>query len=397
MWLGHFNFTEQGYAVQAAFRQVDGLVQGNPVFYAGVEIGKVAEVAVTPKEVLVKLRIKSHIKIPKGSTFTINSSGLLGEKYVEILPNPNEEAFLDDGDKVVGVDPQRIYDLLQVMEQTAKDIQKLVNNINDVIGNDQSKAALKQAILSLQATAGNLEVFSASLRSTAVHSEQEVIITVKNMRAVSERLVSAANQADIFMSQFSDNGKTGAELRAVVESIKRTADKVEHMASVYEKETTDPQTIQSIKTTINNARQASEKANNLLGKFGSIKVQAGADVLGAHDDYQANFDVRINNGHGDFLQAGVNDVGEEDKLNLQLGKQNGTITSRMGLFDGKAGVGFDGQIGDKTKVTIEVSDPNDTKVKLRGQYLIGDDALIIQNADVKNHQEPTYVGIRKNF
>jgi len=185
MWLGHFNFTEQGYAVQAAFRQVDGLVQGNPVFYAGVEIGKVAEVAVTPKEVLVKLRIKSHIKIPKGSTFTINSSGLLGEKYVEILPNPNEEAFLDDGDKVVGVDPQRIYDLLQVMEQTAKDIQKLVNNINDVIGNDQSKAALKQAILSLQATAGNLEVFSASLRSTAVHSEQEVIITVKNMRAVS--------------------------------------------------------------------------------------------------------------------------------------------------------------------------------------------------------------------
>jgi phospholipid/cholesterol/gamma-HCH transport system substrate-binding protein len=397
MWVGHFDFTEKGYGVQAVFHQVDGLLEGNPVSYAGVEIGKVAEIDVTPKEVLVKLRIKSHVKIPEGSTFTINSSGLLGEKYVEILPNPNGETYLADGDKVIGVDPQRIYDLLQIMEQTAKDIQKLVNNINDVLGNEQSKAALKQAILSLQATASNMEVFSASLRSTAVHSEQEIIVTVKNMRIVSERLVSAANQADAFISQFSDNGKTGAELKAAMESIKRTADKVEHMASVFEKETTDPQTIQSIKATLKNAREASEKANKLLGKVGNIKVQAGAEVLGTQDAYQANFDVRIQDGHRGFLQAGVNDIGEEDKLNLQYGKQNGAITSRMGLFDGKAGVGFDGQFGDKTKVTVEVSDPNHAKIKLRGQYLIGDNALIIQKADVNNHQDPTYFGIRKNF
>lgn len=396
VWLGHFDFAEKGYAVQAVFRQVDGLLEGNPVSYAGVEVGKVGEITVTPQAVFVKLKIKPNIKIPEGSTITINSAGLLGEKYIEIIPNTSSKTYLANGDRVEGVDPQRIYDLMQVVEQTAKDIRQLVNNINEVVGTEQSKTALKQAILSLQATASNMEVFSASLRNTSVQSEQELIVSIKNMRIISERLVHASNQADAFMSQFSDNGKTGAELKAAVESIKRTADKVEKIATTFEQETTDPETTKSIKATLKNAREASEKANNLLGKLEKVKIKTGVEVLGAEDVYQANFDVRIHSGNG-FLQAGVSDIGEENKMNVQFGKQSGAITSRMGLFEGKAGVGLDGQLGNKTLVTVEVSDPNDTKIKLRGQYFIGDNALVVQRNDIKNDQEPTYFGIRKTF
>lgn len=396
MWIGNFDYSDKGYPVQAVFRQVDGLVEGNPVRYAGVEVGKISGVLVSPQGVVVTMQLKHGTAIPAGSQFTISSMGLLGEKFIEIIPNPHATRSLASGEQVTGIDPQRLDDLFGAADQLIRDVQKLVNNLNDVVGSEQSKVALKQTILNLQALTGNLEAFSASMQRMAMHSEQDVIAMAKNLRGVSERLLNASNQADAFMMQFAADGKSGQELKETIESIHRTAQKVEKMATTLEKEVTDPQTIQSLKTTLKNVREVSEKANHMLTKVQHAKTEGGAEVLGAKDAYQTNVDFRIHNGTGGFLQVGFDDIGEGNKANMQIGKQTGDFTSRLGLFEGKAGIGMDHQLGSNTKVSIELIDPNDTKVKLRGAYSIGDNALIIQNNDVKDGQ-PTYVGVRTKF
>jgi phospholipid/cholesterol/gamma-HCH transport system substrate-binding protein len=397
IWVGHIDFSNKGYPVQAVFRHVDGLVEGNPVRYAGVEVGKVTGVIVKPKGIVVTMQLKPGVAIPEGSKFTIGSMGLMGEKFVEIIPNPLATKTLAPGDEVLGVDPQRLDDLFNTADKLIKDMQTLVNSLNEVVGSEQSKTALKQTILNLRAITGNLEVFTASIQRMAVYSEQDVISMAENLRGVSERLLSASNQADAFMRQFAADGKTGKELKDSVESINRTAQKVEKMATTLEKEVTNPQTIQSLKDTVRNVREASEKANKMLTKVQNIKMEGGVEVLGAQDTYQANMDLRIRNGAGSFLQVGVNDIGEGDKANVQIGKQTGDITSRMGLFDGKAGIGLDHQLGSHAKVSVEMFDPNDTKIKLRGEYYLGDSAVVIQKSDIKDDQQPTYVGFRKNF
>jgi phospholipid/cholesterol/gamma-HCH transport system substrate-binding protein len=397
MWVGHLDFNDKGYPVQAVFRQVDGLVEGNPVRYAGVEIGKIIRVTVTPQGVLVKMQLRPGVTIPEGSKFTISSQGLLGEKYIEIIPNPNTNRYLGAGDQVTGVDPQRLDDLFNAADQLLRDIQKLVNNFNDVIGTEQSKAALKQTILNLQAITGNLEVFSASIQRMAVNSEQDIAVTTKNLREMSQRLLSASKQADAFMSEFAAEGKTGIELKQTVESIHRTAQRIENMAATLEKEVTDPETMRSINTTLKNAREASEKANKILIKLQNVKTEGGVEILSHENAYQTNFDIRVRSDNKNFLQLGVNDIGEENKTNVQLGKQSGKLTSRIGLFNDKAGVGFDNQIGDKATITVEVIDPNDTRIKVRGQYLVGDNAILVQKEDINDSNQPTYIGVRKNF
>jgi phospholipid/cholesterol/gamma-HCH transport system substrate-binding protein len=397
MWVGHLDFNDKGYPVQAVFRQVDGLVEGNPVRYAGVEVGKIIQVTVTPQGVLVKMQLRPGVTIPEGSKFTISSQGLLGEKYIEIIPNPNTNRYLGAGDQVTGVDPQRLDDLFNAADQLLRDIQKLVNNFNDVIGTEQSKAALKQTILNLQAITGNLEVFTASIQRMAVNSEQDIAVTAKNLRGMSERLLSASKQADAFMSEFAADGKTGIELKQTVESIRRTAQKIENMAATLEKEVTDPETMQSINTTVKNAQEVSEKANKILMELQNVKTEGGVEILSHEDAYQTNFDIRVRSGNKNFLQLGVNDIGEENKTNVQLGKQSGKLTSRIGLFDDKAGVGFDNQIGDRATITVEVIDPNDMRIKVRGQYLVEDNAILVQKEDINDSNQPTYIGVRKNF
>lgn len=398
IWVGHIDFNSGGYPVQALFQQVDGLVEGNPVRYAGVEVGKVTEVRVTPQGIVVKMKFRSGSVIPEGSKFTVSSMGLLGEKFIEIIPNVHATRALGDGEQVVGIDPRRLDDLFTTADQLIGDMQRLVNNLNEVVGSEQSKIALKQTILNLQAITGNLEAFSASIQRMAVYSEQDVIKMAHNLHGVSERLLSASRQADAFMHQFAADGQTGQELKESVASIHRTAQKVEKMATTLETEITDPQTIQSLKSTLQNAREASEKANKMLTKMHNIRTEGGAEVLGASGgDYQANMDLRVYNGTDGFLQVGVHDIGEENKANVQIGKHRGNFAGRMGLFEGKAGIGLDHQLGDHAKVSVEMYDPNDTRIKLRGEYYLGSGAVVIQKSDIKDDQQLTYVGYRQKF
>jgi phospholipid/cholesterol/gamma-HCH transport system substrate-binding protein len=155
--------------------------------------------------------------------------------------------------------------------------------------------------------------------------------------------------------------------------------------------------MRSINTTLKNAREASEKANKILIKLQNVKTEGGVEILSHENAYQTNFDIRVRSDNKNFLQLGVNDIGEENKTNVQLGKQSGKLTSRIGLFNDKAGVGFDNQIGDKATITVEVIDPNDTRIKVRGQYLVGDNAILVQKEDINDSNQPTYIGVRKNF
>ena len=81
----------------------------------------------------------------------------------------------------------------------------------------------------------------------------------------------------------------------------------------------DPQTAEDIKTTIRNARQMSEKAGNMMGKLEDIKVKPSADLLysGAKDDWKADFNVDIGPETGNFLRAGLDDIGDGDRGNFE--------------------------------------------------------------------------------
>jgi phospholipid/cholesterol/gamma-HCH transport system substrate-binding protein len=86
---------KSGYNVIANFERSDGLVVGSDVSIAGVKIGQVQTLTLDPAtyKAKVALRIAAEVKLPKDSSAQIVSDGLLGGKYVVILPGA-EEAFL---------------------------------------------------------------------------------------------------------------------------------------------------------------------------------------------------------------------------------------------------------------------------------------------------------------
>ncbi|MDO8675799.1 MAG: MlaD family protein [Candidatus Omnitrophota bacterium] len=135
--VSNLSLFEKGRPLQAVFGFANGLKEAAPVRLAGVEAGLVKNMEVFTDanddqrtKVRVTMWIKEGVEIPVDSKVTINQLGLLGEKYVEIMPGTSTE-FFKAGTVVVGLDPvpmekisERVYALTEKMERTIDNINK---------------------------------------------------------------------------------------------------------------------------------------------------------------------------------------------------------------------------------------------------------------------------------
>jgi phospholipid/cholesterol/gamma-HCH transport system substrate-binding protein len=93
---------DSSFQVSARFDNVGDLKVGAPVTMAGVRIGRVESVGFDPADykAVVMLAIeKQYAKIPDDSDAAIQTSGLLGAKYVGISPG-GSETYLSGGSQM---------------------------------------------------------------------------------------------------------------------------------------------------------------------------------------------------------------------------------------------------------------------------------------------------------
>lgn len=86
------NSEQKTYVVTASFGRTDGLLVGDKVRMSGVTIGRVAGAKLSPDfNAILSLEINDNVKIPDDSSASIVSSGLMGNKYIEIEAGGSED------------------------------------------------------------------------------------------------------------------------------------------------------------------------------------------------------------------------------------------------------------------------------------------------------------------
>jgi phospholipid/cholesterol/gamma-HCH transport system substrate-binding protein len=90
-----------GYALKAKFDRVDGLEIGGDVRISGIKVGRVLAQRLDPQtfRAEVTFSVRNGIEIPADSSAAIVSSGLLGGKYLAVVPG-GDEALLADGGEI---------------------------------------------------------------------------------------------------------------------------------------------------------------------------------------------------------------------------------------------------------------------------------------------------------
>jgi len=124
-------FTDH-YQLYVEFPDTAGIIKNSDVRLRGAKIGRVADhpeltTGKASSSVRMELLIRDEVKIPLDSTFQIGSSGLLGDKFIEIIPPDKETGeYYQSGDTIMGAGAGGF-------DSIKNDAQSIAHNANQLI------------------------------------------------------------------------------------------------------------------------------------------------------------------------------------------------------------------------------------------------------------------------
>lgn len=199
---------ETGYALYALFDTVAGLDNKSTIRVAGVEVGKVDGIVLEDGQAKVTLWIRADIKLRHGTQAAVRATGLLGEKYIELIPGQGE-AYLVEGDTLA--QSERVADLDRLINQfseVAADIKKVTASLREALGTPEGEVSMKEIV-------ANIRELSRNLNLTVKENRENFTHAVANIRESSQTLKE--------------------ELPKLLASLNRTSEKLEAIATKVEK------------------------------------------------------------------------------------------------------------------------------------------------------------------
>jgi phospholipid/cholesterol/gamma-HCH transport system substrate-binding protein len=154
------------YTVKAIFSNVGYLLEGAGVYLAGVQVGRVGEIRffedIAAQKVLVSLNIARNYqeRIRQDSVAVITSSGLLGDKYIDITLGSESEPELLNGMFIRTQDPADYGQLIRQGEEVLKntiEITSALGALTSGFRSSQAPMAVTDLLTSLAQTARAIE------------------------------------------------------------------------------------------------------------------------------------------------------------------------------------------------------------------------------------------------
>ena len=142
---------QPGYRVNVWFDSANGITDGSPVQYAGVEVGKIQAVHIVypdqtiPKVELV-VRLPSQIRVRADDEASISTFGLLGEKYLEIQPGPGAGPIIEPDGKLTGKPPVSTERIIERSNEVLNEFKQTLQGLNSLVGDPEARIYLKEAV-----------------------------------------------------------------------------------------------------------------------------------------------------------------------------------------------------------------------------------------------------------
>jgi len=89
-----------GYEVSARFDRVDGVTAGTDVRISGIKVGTVVDQRLDTERFLaiVRMSIDPRVKLPTDTVAEVASEGLLGGRYLALIPGGDAETIKPGGE-----------------------------------------------------------------------------------------------------------------------------------------------------------------------------------------------------------------------------------------------------------------------------------------------------------
>lgn len=136
----------RGTSYQAEFSDASGLRRGNMVQIAGIDVGRVSEVELREQFVVAHFTLDPGVEIGSESSAAIEVLNLLGEKYVQLTPEGDEEA--EAGSTIPLERTDSSYDIVRVFTELSDttesidipQLQQALDSVGDTLNRSSDEA-----------------------------------------------------------------------------------------------------------------------------------------------------------------------------------------------------------------------------------------------------------------
>ncbi|HEX4956804.1 MAG TPA: MlaD family protein [Lacibacter sp.] len=130
------NLFGRNYVLKARFENVQGLIPGNNVRFAGIQAGTVKKIQIlndTMIEVTMFIDVDMKSVIRKNAVASIGTDGLVGNRVVNIVPSKANAALAMDGDLIASKKMLNTDAMLDVLNKTNNDVSILAMELKETV------------------------------------------------------------------------------------------------------------------------------------------------------------------------------------------------------------------------------------------------------------------------
>ena len=327
-------FGKSGFHVTAYFKEAEGIEPGNPIHYAGVDVGMVDRISIENGEAVLNLRLYNDTKIPRDANFSIQTSSVMGGRFIKASGGHQDRGYLEEGMTVQGQATPGIDAAMDKMDKLMASAQTMLDGINTIVGDPAAQRNMRNSI-------NNFDVISENLS----------ILTAQGIQ-IANKIESVTSQMNSMLYQLNGDGKTAADTRKIMENLVVASE---------------------------NAKVISRDARNLSGKLNTLMSGDSLSLSGEllyntkEDDYSPNIGLRM--GKNSFVALGIESFTNNPLYNAQYGKKQGDLELRGGIVRNKLGIGAS-YGANRWRFDADLFNPNDLTMRLKAAYEIYPDVYV---------------------
>jgi phospholipid/cholesterol/gamma-HCH transport system substrate-binding protein len=399
-WIAGPKILTSTYTIYVDFDYVKGLSPGSMVKCAGVNIGWVEDMQQKPErhKVQITAKIYEDAILFKGAEARVQSSGIVGDFYLETTFGDPDAGKLKDGDVILGVTTYSLEDVTEELYSTLASLQQFVGdeqvkgNFTTILANTADVTESMKHILGevREATAAGLNITdaitdfregAAEFRSLAQASNSMVRGASPGINKVVEDL--SATTARIRTELVRDAGEILAEMRGVAEDLRKVSgnandivtgnrERIDTIVTNMEKGSASLSSVAErmdrilleyeesegpLKRLITDEEWGEDVDEILGGAKSTVNTIRGLTRPGFYYEFRAfegnaeryadnylrnDLGIAWNFTENDRVTVGVNDLGGENDFELTYGHRFwDTLTPYAGVIESEAAVGVD--------------------------------------------------------
>jgi phospholipid/cholesterol/gamma-HCH transport system substrate-binding protein len=275
-------FHKSGRSIDAVFPSVAGLDDKAAVRMAGVRVGRVDGIGLAPdgRSAKVHLVLEQPVALTDGASARIADLGLLGDKYVEIVPGPATAPPLPRDAVLRGTSPVSFDEAMAKLDNIGSSIEKVTSsfgggnmgaNINSLVQDLQMTSAQIRALVAenrvnVASTMHNVDIISATL------ARELPLISAQTQRALDQiASVIAENRGDLQASMGNVKEITGS-LQTSVDNLNKITGEIASGHGTVGKLVNSEEAYNSAVSTLDSIKSGVDSLSGTLGAIQRFKM-----------------------------------------------------------------------------------------------------------------------------